>query len=104
MCLTLMTDTEIYLLFFSLYLFTYAITEQMKQAEVLGYGSTWFSLWLWKVMSADAFMHYTLISLFFGKIWVRLLLFKNINKKIHSNFVKTQDFFQPAIHFIDIQL
>ncbi|XP_066936199.1 ceramide phosphoethanolamine synthase-like [Clytia hemisphaerica] len=44
----------------------------MKQEEVLGYGSTWFSLWLWKIMSADAFMHYTLIALFFGKIWAWL--------------------------------
>lgn len=43
---------------------------QEKQDEVLGFGSTWFSLWLWKVMSADAFMHYTLIAVFFGKLWV----------------------------------
>lgn len=47
---------------------------QMKQAEVLGYGSTWVSLWLWKVMSADAFMHYTLIAIFFGKLWVSWFL------------------------------
>lgn len=44
----------------------------MKQTEVLGYGSTWFSLWLWKVMSADAWMHYTLIAIFFGKLWAWL--------------------------------
>lgn len=51
-----------------------------KQAEVLGYGSTWFSLWLWKVMSADAFMHFTLIALFFGKLWawLRLNLYASI--------------------------
>ena len=50
--------------------FSGSLHQQAKQAEVLGYGSTWFSLWLWKVMSADAFMHYTLISVFFGKLWV----------------------------------
>ncbi|XP_065661730.1 ceramide phosphoethanolamine synthase [Hydra vulgaris] len=40
-----------------------------KQWEVLGYKSTWFSLWLWKTTSADAFMHFTLISILFNKLW-----------------------------------
>lgn len=40
-----------------------------KQIEVLGYGSTWFSLWLWTIHSADAFMHFTLVAIFFGKLW-----------------------------------
>lgn len=40
-----------------------------KQHEVLNYGSSWFCIWLWKVHSADAFLHYTLLSIFFGKLW-----------------------------------
>ena len=43
---------------------------QEKQFEVIGYRSTWFSLWLWKVHSADAFLQYTLVSIMFGKLWV----------------------------------
>lgn len=40
-----------------------------KQIEVLGYGSTWFCLWLWTVHSADAFMHFTLLTMMFGNLW-----------------------------------
>lgn len=40
-----------------------------RQAEVLNYSSTWFCIWLWKVHSADAFLHYALIAIFFGKLW-----------------------------------
>ena len=43
---------------------------QAKQFEVLSYRSTWFSLWLWTINSADAFMNYTLIAVFSGKLWV----------------------------------
>lgn len=48
---------------------------QQSQAEVLSYRSTWFSLWLWKINSADAFMNYTLFAIYFGKLWVRRKLF-----------------------------
>ena len=47
---------------------------QAKQAEVLGYRSTWFSLWLWTINSADAFMNYTLFAIFFGKLWVCMII------------------------------
>jgi len=40
-----------------------------SQADVLSYRSTCFSLWLWKINSADAFMNYTLFAIYFGKLW-----------------------------------
>jgi len=56
-----------------------------RQAEVLNYRSTWFSLWIWKISSADAFMNYTLFAIFFGKLW-RWLRF-NLILTIPSMFV-----------------
>eukprot|EP00794_Sanderia_malayensis_P020098 gene20098-22068_t len=39
------------------------------QAEVLEYHSTRLSLWSWKIFSADAFMHFTVVCVFFNGLW-----------------------------------
>jgi len=40
-----------------------------KQMEVLNYPSTWLCQWLWRVHSGDAFLTFTLIAMFFDKLW-----------------------------------
>lgn len=40
-----------------------------KQFEALNYTSTCFTLWLWTFNSGDAFLNYTLIAIYFNKLW-----------------------------------
>jgi len=39
------------------------------QFDILHSTTTWFCLWLWKFNSADAFLTYTLIAIFFDRTW-----------------------------------
>ena len=50
------------------------------QLEILHSGTTWFCLWLWKFHSADAFLSYTLVAIFFDKLWcwMRFWLFATV--------------------------
>jgi len=40
-----------------------------KQIEILNYPSTWLCQWLWRFHSGDAFLTFTLIAMFFDKLW-----------------------------------
>jgi len=40
-----------------------------KQLELLNYPSTWLCMWLWRFHSADAFLTFSLVAIFFDKLW-----------------------------------
>jgi len=40
-----------------------------KQLEILNYASTWLCMWLWRFHSADAFLTFSLVAIFFDKLW-----------------------------------
>lgn len=40
-----------------------------KQFAALNYGSTCFTFWLWTFNSGDAFLNYTLIAIYFNRLW-----------------------------------
>jgi len=40
-----------------------------KQLELLNSPSTWLCMWLWRFHSADAFLTFSLIAIFFDKLW-----------------------------------
>jgi len=40
-----------------------------QQIQLLNYPSTWLCMWLWKFHSADAFLAFSIIAIFFGKMW-----------------------------------
>jgi len=40
-----------------------------RQLELLNYPSTWMCMWLWRFHSADAFLTFTLVAIFFDKMW-----------------------------------
>ena len=40
-----------------------------KQIEILNYPSTWLIMWLWRWHCADQFLNFSLISIFFDRLW-----------------------------------
>ena len=71
-----------------------------RQFELLHSTVTWLCLWLWKFNSADAFLSYTLIAIFFDKLWrwLRFWLYATIPNLVvlglicnfHLMYVRTQ--------------
>jgi len=40
-----------------------------KQMEILNYPSTWLFMWLWRFHCADQFLTFTIIAMFFDRLW-----------------------------------
>ena len=40
-----------------------------KQLEILNYPSTWILMWLWRWHSADQFLNFSLIAIYFDRLW-----------------------------------